>query len=197
MIDLCIYEGILTIDELNQIPPKTIIEITKNDTGDSGNQVYQRIEKFLYAKQHWYQHWDTINKYMFYTIEIENSRDHKASMISNKILKTLGINISKLIIPKQHYTNISESITPFISIEELIMTINSTKSTKGKCINNRIIENDSKICIHIDISMNNGNGNDANNSGHNIDNNYDIAMLMIIIIIITGTIIHVYAYIYL
>jgi len=147
MIDLCIYEGILNIDELNQTSPKIIIEITKNDTGDAGNQVYQRIEKFLYAKQHWNQHWDTIIKYMFYTIEIENSRDHQASLISNKILKTLGINISKLIIPKQHYTNISESITPFTTIKNIVDTINSTKSTKGKYINNRIIENDSKIFI--------------------------------------------------
>jgi hypothetical protein len=167
MIDLCIYNDFLTIDEINTIPPNYIIEITKNDTGDSGNQVYQRIEKFIYAKEHWHSNWDSITKYMFYTIEIENSCNHIPSIISNKMFLTLGINVIKYIIPTNQFTSISITLTPFNSIQSICELVNSTRPINGININNRIFENDSDLCItsnliHSRVKQENSPINDPN-----------------------------------
>ena len=63
MLDLIIYKGIINIEETYTKAPNYIVEITKNDSGDSGNQCYQRLEKFGYAKIIWKEEYEIMEKY--------------------------------------------------------------------------------------------------------------------------------------
>ena len=159
MLDIIIYKdlesnykyNIKKID--NCIIPHSIIEITKNDSGDSGNQCYQRIEKFIYAKRYWGKHFNTINKHFIYTIYIENSNKSKSWDISYKIMKLLDICVHRYNITKNTSNIITNTIIPLKTISELCEYVNSTRQNNNKNINNRIYFDTNKNCIEITSNL--------------------------------------------
>jgi hypothetical protein len=139
-IDLLIYNGNLDFAEAQTKIPDYLIEITKNDYGDSGNQCYQRIEKFVYAKRFWGTHFDSIKKYMFYNVYIRNTANSIPGQISEQMLRNLGVNTIK------HFVQDGEIVkedTGKVDLEEFIKLVNSTKKFSSENRkNNRVVCSD-------------------------------------------------------
>ena len=139
MVDVIIYNEDIKIGEVNtENPPNYIIEITKNDEGDSGNQCYQRIEKFSYCKLYWGERYNQINKFLLYTIYIENKSESIPFKISNELLNIFGVKVLKI----NMNTNIINRIQPNNDNLESFLKLNNSTRAHKTSINNRIVYNE-------------------------------------------------------
>ena len=134
-IDVSIFEGPIEILYINT-PPIMVVEITKNDVGDSGNSVqYQRLEKFTYLNNKYgHEQYKNIHKFMLYTICIRNNKKLSTPWhISLNIHKILGIEVYQMLMCEEfelkHCTGPLEEIT---DIPKLQVLVNSTRKTGGQ-----------------------------------------------------------------
>ena len=139
MIDMFIFNGDLTIEEASPKVPDYAIEITKNDSGDSGNQCYQRLEKFIYLKNIYKDCYDSIKKYLLFNIPIKNETNSIPWDIAKYMCKVNGIHHIKRYITldieiewqKPELNNSTDTIENFLSL------VNSTHEKKN-ITNNRV-----------------------------------------------------------
>jgi len=129
--------------------PNCVIEITKNDCGDSGNMCYQRLEKFLYLLMKYGEEiYDQIDKTLLYYITMPNGNPDKNTpwKISKRLCSILGISVKINRLGIEEPENIDQS--------DFKTLVNSTK--KGAGTSNRIyIDNDTKLIeIHSNLIKN-------------------------------------------
>ena len=124
--------------------PHAVIEITKNDSGDSGNMCYQRLEKFtqLLRKYPGVQ----FCKYIVYNITRENKSRSKTWEISKIMCDILGIKMVEIRsgkVVQQTNLKIPETFVDFSDI------VNGTR--KGGGVSNRIFVEPDKIQIQANL----------------------------------------------
>jgi hypothetical protein len=111
-IDFMVFEAnSLPTPESNE--PIMLIEETKTNDCESGNAVYQRVIKFVYAKQYY----PSASLYMLYNEEynVNNSRDSvsKTNVFGTRLMLTMGIKILG--------RSLDETIfRPFTSLNEFV-----------------------------------------------------------------------------
>ena len=134
MLDVILYDAVpdKVFSEIDLVPI-LVAEITKNDSGDSGNMCYQRMEKFIWAGEFWGDSFDSVDQVMIYNIEIENTSNSVPYAISNRMLKTLGITALEI----RNEKAVEVLCEKYDSINDLKTHINSTRRSAG--INNRLL----------------------------------------------------------
>ena len=146
MLDVILYEAVPErVFSEKDLVPILVAEITKNDSGDSGNMCYQRMEKFIWAREFWGARFDSVDQLMIYNIEIENTSNSVSYAISNRMLKTLGITALEIRSEKV----VEVLCDKYDSINDLKTHINSTRRSAG--INNRLLSvpNQGEPRLHI------------------------------------------------
>ena len=145
-LDVLIFNREVQIEKNEIIGiPDIVIEITKNDTGDAGNMVYQRIEKFSYLYKYGEQTFNRIEKHMIYNIEIKNGNNNvNHSIISNQLLSSLGVKI--------HQNEKIINIDILENIQEICKLVNNTKNNNNGNQNNRLYYiNDNNIVLESNL----------------------------------------------
>lgn len=139
----------------NEIParcPDHVIEITKNDHGDSGNQMYQRLTKFAYlVTKYGLDTFMHIEKSLLYDIGIEHKTKSVPWEISLYLCHILNINVYEIrnetlsFIHKYKHTEKSSQF--------LLDIINSTRTNRTRQ-NNRVHVKGKDIFIHVNLMHN-------------------------------------------
>lgn len=138
MLDMLIYNGDYTIVEASSKRPDYAIEVTKNDSGQSGNQCYQRLEKFIYLKNIYKDSYDLIKKYLLFNIPIKKQTNSLSWDIAKYMCKVNGIHhIKRYITTKKIECQHPELNKTTDTIDVFLSLVNSTRNLK-KLTNNRV-----------------------------------------------------------
>ena len=139
----------------NDIPcrcPDHVIEITKNDNGDSGNQMYQRLTKFSYlVTKYGLETFMHIDKTIVYDIGIENKTKSVPWEISLYLCYILNINVYE--IRNECLIFVGKYKRKEKNIHLLLDMINSTRTNQTRQ-NNRIQLEYDRFCIHVNLMHN-------------------------------------------
>lgn len=140
-VDYIVYKDIIQ-------NPILLVECTKSNTNESGNQFYQRIVKFIISDFYYKDY----KKLMIYNTEIQSKKYSKTFEISCIISKTIGIDL-------YHSDNIKTNYGEFQNLQHMENIINSTNNTKN---NNRMYIKDNHIELNINLKNGDNKFNDPN-----------------------------------
>ncbi len=146
-IDLNIYIGIPGIKLDIFKCPDLVIEITKNDSGDAGNQCYQRLEKFqnlinIYGTERY----NKIDKVLFINITNKNKTNSIPWEISKRLCNMSGI---KFIAKRDE--EIEYNTEGYKDLKDMETHINSTQVRGGQ--SNRIYINEDNNTVDISTNL--------------------------------------------
>jgi len=153
--------------------PDLVIEITKNDSGDAGNQCYQRLEKFLnLINIYGMDCYCNMDKVLFMNITKTNRSNSVTWKITKRMCNTLGI---KFIAKRGE--EIEYDTEGYNNLKEMETHMNSTKVSRGQP--NRIYINEGNT---VSISTNLIHTKKKLNSNmHDPNTGFAVAVLFVIL----------------